>query len=116
MLAQAGTATRASQLASRGVARPLSARSVAPGRARMMPTKKATPATSSSVSVSARKPELLGVRVAAVAKGQQDDGAAMREPNLHPVLGVVNKGTIFLTSTPALNAFKSWFWGLFAGE
>ena len=78
----------------------------------MMPTKTTTPATTSSVS---RKPE-LGGRVAAVAKGQQDDGAATREPNLHPVLGVVNKGTIFLTSTPALNAFKSWFWGLFAGE
>ena len=77
----------------------------------MTPTKTKTPATSSS----SRKPELVG-RVAAVAKGQQDDGAATREPNLHPVLGVVNKGTIFLTSTPVLNAFKSWFWGLFAGE
>jgi glutaredoxin 3 len=76
----------------------------------MMPKKSTTPATSSS-----RKPELVG-RVAAAAKSSEQADGAPREPNLHPVLGAVNKGTIFLTSTPVLNAFKSWFWGLFAGE
>ena len=105
MLAQARMTTRASHLASPGVAGPPRARSVAPGRARMKPT------TTTTTSPS-KKHELVG-RVATVAKSQ--DGAP-REPDLHPVLGVVNNGTIFLTSTPVLNAFKSWFWGLFAGE
>ena len=74
-----------------------------------------TPSTTKkSPAVAATSPntKLVG-RVAAAAESQD---SVPREPNLHPVLGVVNKGTIFLTSTPVLNAFKSWFWGLFAGE
>jgi hypothetical protein len=93
------TATATSRAASQARPRP------GPGRAR--------PAGIAPLGAAARRRQPASGAVCAGGGGSiQGDNV----PSLHPVLEAVNGVTIRITATPALNAFKSWFWGLFAGE